>query len=68
MQNIEIDLTVGQTVRVGDKTVTILKIENDEIFFQIDSDSEGSLSDLNAMEFNNPACDDNFPPQKRPPK
>lgn len=61
MQNIEINLTAGQTVRVGDKTVTILKIEGDQIFFQIDPEELFSDPD-------DPACHDNIHRQKLPPK
>jgi len=47
MQNIEINLSVGQMVRVGDKRITILEIDGEEVFFQVEPDWHEDFLDLN---------------------
>jgi len=40
-----IELSVGETVQVGEYTVTIVAIEGDELRFEIDEDGQNFLED-----------------------
>jgi hypothetical protein len=49
VQHQELDLTVGDVVRIGDTLITVIDIENGEITFRIDdADSPGDdrMNDL----------------------
>ncbi len=45
MQERLIELSVGETVQVGEYTVTIVAIEGDELRFEIDEDGQNFLED-----------------------
>ena len=40
LQEIQIELSVGETLRIGDYTVTLLEIDGDELVVELDSDGD----------------------------
>lgn len=50
MNECEIDVSVGETLCVGDISVTILGIENGEIHFRIDSADEMDRYDVGCVD------------------
>ncbi|HAH48641.1 hypothetical protein [Gimesia sp.] len=37
-QSLEVELSIGDTIQIGDQFLTVIDIEESEILFQIDSD------------------------------
>jgi len=42
---LHIDLEIGHSIQIDGYTVTVLDVQNDEIFFQVDDDDHQSTSD-----------------------
>ncbi|QDT89692.1 hypothetical protein Pan161_13240 [Gimesia algae] len=38
-QSLEVELTIGDTIQIGDQFLTVVDIEGNEILFQLDSDN-----------------------------
>ncbi|WP_145214815.1 hypothetical protein [Gimesia alba] len=46
-RNLEIELSIGDTIQVGDQFLTVVDIEGDEILFQLDTGNPaGPVSNL----------------------
>ena len=48
MQHIEMELTVGQTIRIGNQLITVIDIEESEVSLRVDpvgDPMEGSIPD-----------------------
>ncbi|QDU09492.1 hypothetical protein V202x_28670 [Gimesia aquarii] len=37
VQSLELELSIGDTIQIGDQFLTVVDIEGDEILFQLDS-------------------------------
>lgn len=48
MQLHELELTVGDVVVIGEFTVTVMDIENDEVTFRIDEPKSDSTPDVDS--------------------
>lgn len=51
MNESEVELSPGETVQIGDYSVTILEVDGDEIHFRIDSPDEGGHAASGATGF-----------------
>ena len=38
-QSLEVELSIGDTIQIGDQFLTVIDIEGNEILFQLDSDN-----------------------------
>lgn len=51
MSERQVELTVGESVRIGDVVVTIVEIEGDQIHVRIDDDDDPPRNDAQQREF-----------------
>ncbi len=58
MQELSLELAIGDTVQIGDHRLTVIDIEGDEIQFDLESDGE----------LTPPTVDDNGSGGVRPPR
>lgn len=41
MQELQLELSVGESVRIGRYTVTLLEVDGDELVVELDADGDG---------------------------
>lgn len=51
MSERQVELTVGESVRIGDVVVTIVEIEEDQIHMRIDEDDDPRTDDARQRDF-----------------